>query len=578
MTHGTSGATRLAWTLAAAWALLAACESPVIPKPEKPDVEHALTREALSDRILVDQLRRDWRELKRADLAPERRQAVIDRYNSRLETLMARLRYDVHREGSTGATPFQDIVDFTHTGLSLPSLRMVYEDILPAREVEFEYLKEHYAAPGLGVPLVGVVPADVARELQDKDAALASAHTQGTVVTLTAVLDFPDSPRNARPNLRFIPRLEQETIDVGKLRYQLAADLSAPMEIYWRLTYEDKNRFLGLLRPQKMRENIGLTSLQPYNPNKIPVVLTHGLLSDARTFGQLVNRLYVDPDIRNNFQFWYFNYPTGPAWVYNAAAYRAALAAVREKVDPKHRNRNWDNMVVVGHSMGGLITHYSQCVEPWNLLVNGGVVDPARLAELDKSHIDKPFEDPAMEQFRQLYFFKPVKAGMVVYFATPHRGAPMADFGIVRLLTGLIELPFAIVNETINMVTLNPDLFLLNPKQMTRWFTSVDQLSPEGYSIRGLQGLKTRDVPTFSVIGNRGRCGLLERSSDGVVPYWSSHINWGEEEFIVPESHSVQKHKDTAEYMKIILHEYLQEHPAIQYTRGSIVNINQESE
>ena len=572
MTHGTSGATRLAWSLAAAWALLAACESPVIPKPDKPDVEYALTREALSDRMLVDQLRHDWRELKHADLAPERRQAVIDRYNSRLETLMARLRYDVHAEGSTGATPFQDIVDFTHTGLSLPSLRMVYEDIVPAGEVEFEYLEEHYAAPGLGVPLVGVVPADVARELQDKDAALASAHTQGTVVTLTAVLDFPDSPRNARPVLRFIPRLEQETIDVGRLCYQLAADLSAPMEIYWRLTYEDKNRFLGLLRPQKMRESIGLTSLQPYNPNKIPVVLTHGLLSDARTFGQLVNRLYVDPDIRNNFQFWYFNYPTGPAWVYNAAAYRSALAAVREKVDPKHRNRNWDNMVVVGHSMGGLITHYSQCVEPWNLLVNGGVVDSSRLSELDKRHTGN------MEEFFKPYVFEPVKAGMVVYFATPHRGAPMADFGIVRLLTKLIELPFAIVNETINVVTLRPDLFLLNPSEMTRWFTSVDQLSPEGYSIRGLQGLKTRDVPTFSVIGNRGRCGLLARSSDGVVPYWSSHINWGDEEFIVPESHSVQKHKDTAEYMKIILHEYLQEHPAIRYTRGSIVNINQDNE
>ena len=571
MTRGTSGATRLALVLAAAWALLAACESPVIPKPGKPDVEYALTREALSDRMLVDQLRRDWRELKRADLAPEQRQAVIDRYNSRLETLMARLRYDMHGEDSTGGTPFQEILDYSHTGIPLNSLRMVYEDMLLAKDVEFEYLEEHYAAPGLGVPLVGIVPADNAKKLQDKDAALVSAHTKGTVVTLTAVLDFPDSPRNARPVLRFVPRLEQETIDVGRLCYQLAADLSAPMEIYWRLTYEDKNRFLGLLRPQKMRENIGLTSLQPYNPNKIPVVLTHGLLSDARTFGQLVNRLYVDPDIRNNFQFWYFNYPTGPAWVYNAVKYRAALADVREKVDPGHLNRNWDNMVVAGHSMGGLITHYCQCEEPWNLLVNGGVVDPARLAELDKSHTGN------MEEFFKPYVFEPVKAGMVVYFATPHRGAPLADFGIVRLITGLIELPFAIVNETINMVTLKPDLFLLNPKQMTRWFTSVDQLSPEGYSIRGLQGLKTRDVPTFSVIGNRGRCGLLARSSDGVVPYWSSHINWGEE-FIVPESHSVQKHKDTAEYMKIILHEYLQEHPAIRYTRGSIVNINQESE
>lgn len=569
MTRGFPGTTRLALALAAALTLLAACESPVIPKPEQPRVEQSLARETLTDRMLVEQLRRDWKELKRTDLTLEQRQAVIDRYNGHLEVLIARLRYDVLGEGSKGGTPFNDILDFSHTGLPLNSLLTVYDDIVPAKEVDFEYLEEHYGAPGLGVPMVGVIPARAVQKLQGKIAAMSSVHTKGTVITLTVVLDFPESPRNATPTLRFIPRLEQETIDVGKLRYQLAADLSAPMEIYWRLTYEDKNRFLGLLRPQKMRESIGLTSLQPFNPNKIPVVLTHGLLSDARTFAQMVNRLYVDPDIRNNFQFWYFNYPTGPAWVYNAAAYRAALAAVRKKVDPKHRNRNWDNMVVVGHSMGGLITHYSQCVEPWNLLVNGGVVDAESLDELAK--------DPDLQEYREQYFFEPVKAGMVVYFATPHRGAPMADFGIVRLLTKLIELPFAIVKETINAVTLQPDLFLLNPDQMKHWFTSVDQLSPDGYSIRGLQGLKMRDVPTFSVIGNRGKNGLIARSSDGVVPYWSSHINWGEE-FIVPESHSVQKHKDTAEYMKIILHEFLQEHPAVRYTRGSVVTLNQENE
>lgn len=83
MTRGFHGTTRLALALAAALTLLAACESPVIPKPEQPRVEQSLTREALTDRMLVEQLRRDWKELKRTDLTLERRQAVIDRYNGR---------------------------------------------------------------------------------------------------------------------------------------------------------------------------------------------------------------------------------------------------------------------------------------------------------------------------------------------------------------------------------------------------------------------------------------------------------------------------------------------------------------
>ena len=153
------------------------------------------------------------------------------------------------------------------------------------------------------------------------------------------------------------------------------------------------------------------------------------------------------------------------------------------------------------------------------------------------------------------YYFRPIKAARVVYLATPHQGAPMAQYSITRWLMGLVELPQAIVQEVFNIATLQQDMLLFEPSKLTEWFTSGDQLSPEGYSIQGLKGLTVRNVPTHSVIGDRGR-GDTPDSSDGVVPYWSSHISWGSEK-IVPGDHSVQDVPETAEELKRILKEHL---------------------
>ena len=122
-------------------------------------------------------------------------------------------------------------------------------------------------------------------------------------------------------------------------------------------------------------------------------------------------------------------------------------------------------------------------------------------------------------------------------------------------LTLLIELPQNLVSEAVSIVTLSDDLFIFEPTRLTDWCTSVNQLSPTSYSIRGLQGLTIRGVPTHSIIGDQGEEGPREESSDGVVPYWSSHFGWGDET-MVPASHSVQAAPETAERMKEILREY----------------------
>lgn len=542
--------TRVAWSLAlSVIAFGSGCSAPLLPSAHVSRSERA----EVSEEQLLAELRRDWQLLKSKKLSKEARAQVVATYNHNVYRLMRRYRADIKKaiaENNSGYRP-RGVV-FRHEGVAKDVLLTdIYEDIVPAAEVQVEELQERYSQEGLGVPMVGVIPAARVQKAGRRF----TVAGRGTVQALTVLVEF--DPNLSKPAVvQLIPRNRHEAYKVGGVSYPLALDISATIEVYWNLTRVKEDRFLGMLRPQKLRDTTGLTCMEAYDPNKIPVVLAHGLLSSAGTFDNMVNRLLADPDIRKHYQFWYYNYPTGVAWTVSARHYRDSLARVRRHLDPQRRNRNWDQLVVVGHSMGGLITHYSQCVEPWKMLQgrNIGGIDMSRY--MDARYVDEPLPfSRKMTGLQRDYYFRPVQAAQVIYLATPHRGAPMAEYSITGWLMGLVELPQTLVQEVLNVATLQQNSVLMDPGRMTQWFTSGDQLSPESYSIKGLYGLQVRNVPTHSVIGDRGR-NNSPRSSDGVVPYWSSHISWGSET-IVPADHSVQDDPKTAQDLIRVLKEHL---------------------
>ena len=516
------------WIIIVCAVVASGCATPLLPEPRLPRE----TRRELPDALLLANLREDW-GLLQEDLSPERRLLIIRRYNAGLLTLLRRVRHDIfQRYGAGERKEFPDIFEVEHEGLPGDrSMNDVYDDIVPAADVNTDDLDEHYVITGLGVPLVGVIPSG---KIQKGDN-LASFHKRGTVSTLTALLEFPKG--HGRPKLRLIPRHWHEDVTIGRQRYPLAGDFSASIEIYWNLTGIKRGRYLGLLNPQKLRDTTGLASIEQYNPRKIPVILTHGLASSAETFNNLVNRLQSDPEIRRNYQFWYFNYPTGVAWSITAADYRKALREAREHFDPKRQNPRWDQMVLVGHSMGGLITHLNQTVRT-----------DVRPEELPKGLARSTSLLP------ELYDFEPVQAGQIVYMATPHRGAPLASNVFVLACMRLVTLPQTLAEEVLTIATLQEDSIIAHPGRVVKWFTSIGQLSPTSADIVALNKRPVVDVPTHSIIGDRGR-GNSPHSSDGFVPYWSSHIPWGTES-IVPADHSVQDVAESSADLTRVLKEH----------------------
>ena len=150
---------------------------------------------------------------------------------------------------------------------------------------------------------------------------------------------------------------------VGNLRVPLESDLSTPLAYFLSKVPLENVATEGLFQPERLLDIrpdrqtpvMGMYMVQPYEPGKIPVVMVHGLWSSPMTWMEMFNDLRSIAAIRQRYQFWFYLYPTGQPFWTSAAELRRDLAEVRSVVDPQHREPALDQMVLVGHSMGGLV-------------------------------------------------------------------------------------------------------------------------------------------------------------------------------------------------------------------------------
>jgi pimeloyl-ACP methyl ester carboxylesterase len=87
----------------------------------------------------------------------------------------------------------------------------------------------------------------------------------------------------------------------------------------------------------------GLYLLQPYDPQRIPVVFIHGIAGTPRDLKDVIAGLDT-----SRFQAWVFQYPSGLRLAYSAEMLARALERL-------HESLGFGEMVVVAHSMGGLV-------------------------------------------------------------------------------------------------------------------------------------------------------------------------------------------------------------------------------
>jgi len=357
----------------------------------------------------------------------------------------------------------------------------------------------------------------------------------GITAPVTATLDLRGN--DATLALRR-PAKQQTAIVEGKIR-TLAADYSAAVSYYQP---PGNIVLLGLMagfRSSRYLDKTGLYFLQPYDPDRIPLVLVHGLFSSPFNWVQTINGLQADPEIRKHYQFWVFGYPTGNPILYSALRLREELARV-DKLYPNHRP-----YVVVGHSMGGMLTRMQI------ITVTRAMWEKA-LGETAKSIFRENSSDSLV--VRATTFQANPRIKRVVFICTPHRGSEMASSGLGRFGTSLIALPLNIASAMKDVLT-SAELVKLTGSAK-RLPNSITGLKPSNPALPVVNSAPIT-VPYNSIIGNRGKPGPLADSTDGVVPYWSSHLDGAQSEVIVPGPHGACELPQTIAELDRILRLYL---------------------
>jgi hypothetical protein len=125
--------------------------------------------------------------------------------------------------------------------------------------------------------------------------------------------------------------------------------------------------------------------------------------------------------------------------------------------------------------------------------------------------------------------------------------------------TRLIRLPGRFVTALTDL----PEAFIKN-----RPITSIAGLSPGNPLFAALEKSPIK-VPHHSIIGDRGR-GDTPNSSDGVVPYSSSHLATAESELIVPGPHGSYDLPQTIDELERILQLHLKSVGKVSQRRTGI--------
>jgi pimeloyl-ACP methyl ester carboxylesterase len=245
---------------------------------------------------------------------------------------------------------------------------------------------------------------------------------------------------------------------------------------------------------------------------------------------QLTNSLLGNKTIREKYQFFFFAYPTGFPILYSAKKLRNALLEAQHEFDPQHNNKYFNRMVVIGHSMGGLLTKTL-------------VLDPGD--DIEKALFDGPIGemDLSLEQKKFLtdtLCFKPLPfVSEVVFMATPHRGASMVNWSITQWANSFITLPSKFVKEikAINRKAMIK-IGVLDDDDLLSKLTGVNSLDPHNKSLI-IMNQKPIVVPFHLVIGNQEQAGEVG-GTDGVVDYRSAHLDGAVSELVIKSGHNVQ--------------------------------------
>lgn len=385
-----------------------------------------------------------------------------------------------------------------------------FDICLCADTLVFEGFRNRHRRPGIGVPLI------LARE---PERGIPDYLTPEGVVRARTLVFHPATDREPARLELLDPRAAPSVVLQCGTRVPLAADFTAPLAyllVQAKLHELEDRSFFGA----EAGGHEGLFLLEDYDPKRKPVVMVHGLWSSPLTWRDMTNDFFGDDTLRDRYQVWHYMYATGLPLLENARLLRETLKRVRRELDPELDDPASEGMILVGHSMGGLLSRMlltSSGDAIWDALFDGDF-------EAAKDGLDA--EERALA--RGLYFWDALPfVERAIFIAAPHRGSEVSDGWIGRLGSALTRLSSRLQGLV--------DKIRRRTKVRVEVPTSVDELSRSHPVMHALAGLPMRrGLPFHSIMGDISESADSADWTDGVVRYESSRLLGAESELVIP--------------------------------------------
>lgn len=417
------------------------------------------------------------------------------------------------------------------TDLRLADDARVPAELIPAAGLRFHGLRNVYQRDGFGSDFVAVAPPHApGNEVAWRDP---------DYVSMTGALMFDGDTLAqvlATRQVQLVVRdpYRDDTLTIAGRSVPLGANFTAAYGVWLARSGFASQSIRSLLGREGGIQTPRVLLMQPYDPDRLVVVMLHGLASSPEAWINVANEVMGDEELRRNYQVWEVYYPTNAPVAVNLANIRKALDATLRHYDPTGRARASRDMTLIGHSMGGVIARLlvsSSGDKLWDLIPLRPNLPAAKRARF-RARLS-----------RYLQFTPMPQVDRAVFLASPHRGTPYAQHRLARWIGNLIRLPVGVLKEMASLTELvKTDGDEGNNAPLLRIPNSIDNLSDTDPFIIAAAGLPISSrVHYHTIVGVYKNRGPLQDSSDGVVPYKSAHLDGADSELAIPSWHSVQE-------------------------------------
>lgn len=432
--------------------------------------------------------------------------------------------------------------------------RQLPQELIPAASLSFAGLRNQYRRDGLGAELVAVTRKRVVTSQSDR-----LPWSETPFPAISTVIRFPGETleevlATRTADITGYDPYRTTHFEVAGQSVPLAANFTSGYGLWLARSGFARQSLATLVGRGEVLEAPHLYLLQPYDPERQIIIMLHGLASSPEAWINVANEVLGDEALRNNYQIWQVYYPTNLPIALNNKAIRETIEQTLAHFDPQGTAVASRDIVLVGHSMGGVLSR---------LLVSSTQERLWSSVTAQYQMSGKRLEKARANLGPYLHFEPLPQVSRTVFVAAPHRGTPFAENRLSRWAAGLVKLPVSVLGRLNELAQVLVDPNSAAPVALTRGLNSIDNLSDRDPFVKAAAELPISPrVRYHSIIGNHTPELSLASTNDGVVPYTSAHLQGAQSEKVISSWHSVQETPEAIIEIRRILQQHLVEKEA----------------